>query len=447
MDHETHKKLVKACIKNADDLLEVAKKSDELKKHNITYHLGILALEEIGKIALISMFKVSETRNESEISTEKWFDDHQRKLFWAFFGAAFDQDTINRKKIEELQNLSKVLHLNRLETLYVNPYASTQKKIKEKEVESLLKIASARLEIEKNTTIVKANKQDVELMKWFFDTCEDQAKRKMVFGSKSMEKLQELHSVKKWIKWIRKVFQKSEKESLELAKQELKRSLPKGKTEFDPKWSIKLQIYSASHSIRKGALNNWNKGIEFIKLTIASKDKKSMYVDFILPDTVPVQGLWQVGWSMGSTFLMALNIGTRGFFWWTLPEHTGRYYKKIKDLKNDAEVVVERSPKLSLDWGHLALDEKEIRKVQTVFIHLERMEKKYEPVYAQYRRGLTLLGKLDVHFECQSSIFQDFADTLKKGFEIYGDWGKKTDYTQQVIKYFEPILKTTDDLK
>jgi len=48
-------------------------------------------------------------------------------------------------------------------------------------------------------------------------------------------------------------------------------------------------------------------------------------------------------------FVVALNLGTMGFWWWRLPEQISRYYESLEDLEKHAKLSVERGPSLKVD--------------------------------------------------------------------------------------------------
>jgi hypothetical protein len=74
-------------------------------------------------------------------------------------------------------------------------------------------------------------------------------------------------------------------------------------------------------------------------------------IEFILRDNVPVEALWFFGWGLARHFVVALNIGTMGFWWWRMPEQISRYYESIEDLETHRPIAVERRPSLKIDWG------------------------------------------------------------------------------------------------
>ncbi len=77
------------CIKNARSLLNSAKEvSEHEDRLHISHHLAILALEEVGKAAIILV--------HSDALTDKlaWLDDHVKKIFWALWSF-----TLSRKSV------------------------------------------------------------------------------------------------------------------------------------------------------------------------------------------------------------------------------------------------------------------------------------------------------------------------------------------------------------
>src|SRR5260370_29121986 len=80
---------MKACIDHARALLESARAVRTANHPNVAYHLATLALEEIGRRELIGVQSLAAKRPEAPAWPEKHTQDHIKKLFWCFFGAAF----------------------------------------------------------------------------------------------------------------------------------------------------------------------------------------------------------------------------------------------------------------------------------------------------------------------------------------------------------------------
>jgi AbiV family abortive infection protein len=74
-----------ACHAHARDLLNAATRFlDEPATPNLAYHLGLLALEEIGKAGLIGrQAAVGSARDSAWMAT--WLSNHSRKLLWALW--------------------------------------------------------------------------------------------------------------------------------------------------------------------------------------------------------------------------------------------------------------------------------------------------------------------------------------------------------------------------
>lgn len=438
------------CFDNAASFIKIAKCASDGGEHHVAYHLAALAIEEIGKTEIIGICKTAEGRGEELEKFKKWMGDHEKKLFWAFFGHGFQKGTVtHQSKIEEYQRLAKDIHTNRLETLYVDPFVEKPKKISNKESRLLLNLAESRLEMEKGSKVTKLSKTEEDLRMWFMNASDDTYKRPLIFGVKSMKKLSELKDAIKWIEWMKTQFDENEKADRELLEKELKRVQPDQAEAHSPKWKVRIKIISSSHTIRPKILTDFSKRIDAFKLMSGQK-KNELYADLYFPKIVPLLALWDRGYLGARWLLQALNIGTRGFFWYYIPVQTARYYEKIVDLedKTETEVVIERSPILQIKWsefGPLMLDEIALKNVLIVYGHIIRCWKKDELTpYDAYSTGLTLLSKLDMHFEVQSSAFKEFSSALKEAFKSYGDWDGKEPAKEIIIKYISAIREKHD---
>jgi len=45
---------------------------------------------------------------------------------------------------------------------------------------------------------------------------------------------------------------------------------------------------------------------------------------------VPVQVLWYFGWGVARQFVIALYMGTMGFWWWHMPRHVDRWFESFR---------------------------------------------------------------------------------------------------------------------
>lgn len=435
----------KACLSHAEDLIRAAKRiiADE-KLPNISYHLAVLALEEIGKSTLIVMGHFAGKSEDSTWSPHKFYDDHVKKLFWATWGPSMGQEKISKKQIESLQGLSLKLHDTRLQALYVDfdeegPLLPSEV-VTASEAENLIGVATARLELEKLHEFGEIQEKNLKKLNWFLSATSDQEKRKLIFGNKSMEKLFELKSTNKWVGWLKEEFDKAEKESQEAIKQELQRKQPNDLEKLEDKWKIKIRLFSNSHSIRPKPLNKWNELSSWIRLYPVGRKKNQLLVEFTLPKNISVHSLWYAAWGAARRFVVALNIGTFGCFWWYVPEQISRFYEKIVDLENkEMELKIERNPILKLDWKHSALSDRDLHNTALCFGMLPGdNDSGLGKSMGAYLTALGFLNKSDIHIQFEANSYDFFYKSLKHGMKHFKEWNQKTSFPD----CFEKLLQS-----
>src|SRR5207244_715446 len=86
----------------------------------LSYHLALLALEEIGKARILRMKIMSESvERESPASINRALDDHIRKLFWAIWGGSMAGELTPQDFVDHV-GLATRLHEKRIAGLYVD---------------------------------------------------------------------------------------------------------------------------------------------------------------------------------------------------------------------------------------------------------------------------------------------------------------------------------------
>jgi hypothetical protein len=234
----------------------------------------------------------------------------------------------------------------------------------------LIGLAEARLTKAEHAKLRdEISQEEADQQAWFLTATDDPEKRKQILSSGSLAKLAEFKDANAWVKWLKELFDKAQAESHEAAQREIERSrnLPDSGTK--DKWRLRVRILCASHSIRANVLAEWNKQTPWITLTAGKKNE--LIVDFTLKDNVPIEALWYFGWGLARHFVVALNIGTMGFWWWRMPEQISRYYDSINDLETGRELAVERVPNLKIDWGENRVFSKEdLARIAAVFVAL-----------------------------------------------------------------------------
>lgn len=444
-------KFVNACLSHAQDLLTASKRiQNDENLPNIAYNLAVLAMEEIGKAGLVVINHMAKTHDASRVVREEHLEDHVRKLFWAIWGPSIGREIITQKQIETSQNFAKQIHETRLRGLYVDidndVLILPQETISESEAEDLISLASTRLKLERAYKFKPMSKDKLQNISWFLDATKNIENRRFIFSSESMKKLAEVGHPHEWMKWLKQQFEDAEAKARNLAERELKRSKPSKKEALQEKWKLKIRFYTNSHSIRPKSLNWWNKINNWIKLYPVNRRKNELLAEFILPKAVPLQGIWWTGWTAARRFVTALNIGSLGFFWWYVPKQISRYYEDLKDIKENEKVIVERSPKLELDWRQDALTEQDLRNASLCFAMLPTKDErvKHEP-FNYYLTGLGFLSKNDIHLQFEANSFDQFYKSLKSGMRIYGDWDGATLFSKSFDTFFSTINRNKEE--
>lgn len=422
--------LIRACLENSESLLNSAKEVIKPGQHHIAYHLAALALEEIGKASLFRINAATKTITSKGLGEDDsknpldWIDDHERKLFWALWLPNFGSHDMSVEQFREFQALARQIHELRLATLYISP-DPTGARINDEDVTNLIRLTGARLEMEKQEkrAVDPAVQADLE---WFFRATEHPFLKTVVMSAGSVAKLTEfMGDSRKWVRWLRETVEEMDRANRELAEAELQRPAPGEKEARKPRWEMTLRFKSGSHSIRPKPLAKWNGYTTWLKL-YPTDDKKELLLKMTLPKGFLVNSLWDAGLHLSTLFILSLNIGAFGFFWWYLPSVVDKYYEKIVDLENGANLVLD-TPSLQLNFGRRALNEAELLNVRAVLGHLLQVPNEQSLPYRRYFWALGLLAKSDLLGQLHHHALIEFSEALKVALTTFGDWDGKPD--------------------
>jgi len=440
-----------ACVDHARDLIDGARALRLAGKANLAYHLATLALEELGRRELLGVEAVARNARAEVPWQRKAVVDHVRKLFWCFFGGNFLADQMTAQSLYGMENLARRIHETRLAGLYVDQsdegLSIPRDAVGAEELDQLMSFAEVRLAMAAGQRLRETVKRsEVERQAWFLAVADDPEKRKYVFSGTSMAKLAELKDATAWTEWLREQFDRADAEARAAAAAEIARNqqLPSGRTK--DKWRIRIRIKTASHSIRQKTLNLWNEKTDWLKLSMAKKDE--LILDIILGDEIPIAGLWFIGWGIARHFVLALNVGTLGFWWWQLPEQTSRYYEQLHDLEAQREFAVERSPILTVDWGgNRVLTETDLGRVAACMAALPGPgDQTDRPAYGHYIAGLTFLSLNDIHWQCEPQAFLAFTEAMAGMMLETGEITERNKVGEAFASFFERTHGQTDDL-
>ena len=441
---------MEACVKHARDLFDSARAVEKTGHPNIAYHLATLALEELGRRELLGVQWVAAKAKVPPTWPTKNTQDHVKKLFWCFFGAGFFSEKITKERLDEMKGLAQHIHEKRIAGLYVGQdedgLSIPSEAISPKETEQLIGLAEARLAVAETAKLHdEIPQEEADQQAWFLSATDDLEKRKQILSGASLAKLAELKDANAWVKWLKELFDKAETEGQEAAQRELERSRNLPAIGTKDKWRLRVRILCASHSIRANVLTEWNKQTPWIALTAGKKNE--LIVDFTLKDNVPIEALWYFGWGLARHFVVALNIGTMGFWWWRMPEQISRYYESIRDLETGQDLAVERVPSLKIDWGENRVFSKvDLARIAAVFVALPGPSRRDQhAAYNYYIGGLTFLSLNDIHWQCEIQAFGNFFKSLQAMMAEHGDWDATESFGPSFLRFLDELFPQMDE--
>lgn len=285
-EHQDHIARIRAaCVENAEELLNAAAVTAKQEGSNhIAYHLAALALEEIGKSSMIFMSSLRTHGDEERKRPVDWIEDHERKLFWAIWSLRMDGSNPT-KGIQQAFEIAKHIHGTRLATLYVDPRdPDARKRVSDQDVETLLKLTEAQIELEKLKKPREMSEEDRADLDWFFAATDDPYLKTIIFSKGSFEKQAEFgEDTLRWVRWLKGIIEEHNQTNIELAKEEMNRPAPNDEEGNEDKYEMTIRLKSWSHSIRQKPLTEWNKGVDKIKLYTGS-GKAELLLKYIMPN-------------------------------------------------------------------------------------------------------------------------------------------------------------------
>ncbi len=420
----------KACLQHATDLLGAARAVQGAGKPTIAYHLAALALEEVGKTVLIGVAHLpSPARDDATDWARRSWDDHVAKLFWALWGPSFGRQKVTREQLQSYRDLARGIHETRLATLYfpwIDEHVEQEvRPATEGEAAALIDLAEAGIEMARSREHPVVDRETVTLMQWFSAAARDPERSRLIFGSKAMDRLVELGDTREWVSWLKEQFDASEAEVQQHISLELGRERPGPREAREPKWQIKVRLASGSHSIRPRTLSWWNTRVKPVQLhPVGQKQKRNELIAVLtLPKDVPLRAVYESARVFTQRFVIALNIGSMGFFWYYLPTHVARFYESLTDLDEPShQLFVDNAPPLVLESQQSGLSDQDLSRTALCFAMLpDPRDAGFEP-FSHYDRGLALLSKNDIHFRCEPHAYGQFYQSLRSGTRAYGDW-------------------------
>lgn len=443
---------IQACFGNARDLLRAAKRVlDDEKLPNVAFHLTILALEEIGKAALLGARAVARSVEDETVFIDNRLDDHVFKLFWALWTPSFARGKISKEEFESLRGMAKSMHDDRLAAMYVAPDnpegGEPLKNVSEERARTMIGLAEARLGMESSRDWQAIDLSADSVMRWFLDATTDPERRNLILGQKSFDKLAELGQMREWMAWLKQEFDQAEAQGREHLQRELARTASDRADRGEDKWQIAIRLYSPAQSIRNRAIQSWNERPTWIKLSAVHNDKQAVEVEFTLGETVTMREVGIAGYRAARLFIAAMNIGSAGFWWWERPDQTGRFYQRLTDLKAPASMKLDLSmhagPKF--EWKRDALKEGHLTRIAVCLGMASRLDNPvYYAVIDSYFTALALFAKSDLHLSFAPQSCDRFAVCLCEAMRHFGDWDGSDEGLPAAIERSFPFKQSED---
>jgi hypothetical protein len=320
-------------------------------------------------------------------------------------------------------------------------FVAPSEHVTQEDARRLIDMARLRLEMQRENEPAILTDDERADLSWFRAMRYDQEKRDFIVSGASMKKLAELKDVRAWMKWLRESAEQRDAELLALAEEEIKREVADGDINR-PKWKFRIRLKTNSHFIRPKAIKAWNKMETPIKWFFVDKKKTDqMIVEFLLPKSVQGTSLYDVGLAYAYRFVVALNIGSQGFFWFDLPLQTERFDESIEDIETGALLHVGRRVARRVE-----------RKIENLNIFWVAVAFGLLPhdgpelaAFRHYLGGLMYWAKTDIHSGFEVQAFRAFFDSFQTATLLFGDWDGKEPFREAATKVLTPHVKNVDE--
>jgi AbiV family abortive infection protein len=444
------------CLDHARDLIASAERvlGQDNAHANIAYHLAILALEEIGKAGMVG--SRAAVRGAWDATwLEKRMGEHAFKLMWAIWSPRMS-GKLDPQDFIEARQFAESTHERRMAGLYVDyaedgGSAPPREAVRLDHATSILNLAKARLAMEVESDPSSQQIEGNEDLDWFLSTVSSELGKKRLFSPAFIDKHEELKgNTRAWVQWARGEFDRIKAEEDKYLQQELVRQRREegiGK----PKWVITIRVQTPSHSLRQKVLNHWNDRIDFVKLRAAGGKSQSLLLELSVHDGVPLEHLFDTGLAWSKRFLVMLNIGSAGFFWYELSGQSEAYYDSVRDVETNLVPLLTKRSVLSSEWS----EERGVQRRQRIALEEAHMHNaimclaafgfmpdvEAEPIFGPYLHGLTLLSKADIHLSIEGQARDAFLNALRAAMTHFGDLkAEDADMLPALHRVIEPVL-------
>ena len=207
-----------------------------------------------------------------------------------------------------------------------------------------------------------------------------------------------------------------------------------------PRWYVEAPVYCYSNVITDEAVEAWNEMANGIKLKKITERK--IEVQFVLPELTNGNNLFIKATMLAISFVVSLNVGTFGHFWWAPPAWPFRF-TKLFDFKNKINVQIKIQKQDDKQWSHKALTKQDMTRVAQVFSAITPLDETY---FRLYSIGATLLETENRDFNFYTEVFSNFYRLIERFVKVEILKRKKGDLNLKIIKKVLSSLSIDQDI-
>ncbi len=194
--------------------------------------------------------------------------EHNKKIFWCFFGQNLFAGKLTKERLDGLTDL-----LTGIPNGWPDSMSATRTTIfgfllKPLVVEVLQRCyrlggsTGALVETESPRVPTQGNQTQM----WFLALSESPEARQFVYSAESLAKLEELSDARAWVLWLKEYFKTIEDQTKAfLGARGLARAQASPQPGTRNKWKIRIRIINQSHQVNPRVLTAWNKASDWIK--------------------------------------------------------------------------------------------------------------------------------------------------------------------------------------
>lgn len=442
-----------ACLDHARNLIDAAKRvlGEDESYPNIAYHLGVLALEELGKASLIVSRAVAEGHRDIRW-IDKRLDDHTFKLMWALWSPVILNERIDPKNFEQAKEFARSIHARRLDALYVDYDVSNEhilspdEAVSTEQAVSIIKLASVTLDYQANREINAIRKND-ELMVWFWKMVGSKEDSPRIFSAPFIDKLEEFgENVRGWVEWARQEIERIQEEEQQFLRAELARK-PSSNGSAKDRWVVKIGLVSLWHTFQQKVLNVWNEALPNAELKVRKgTNSKELLLTLRVTDIVRADDIFDQALMKSKMLLTVLNIGSGGYIWYDVSDQSQNFFESIEDLENPQhklkiqKFVGASSLRLNVledgEWRTSeTMREPYIRNALNCAIaFFEMSEEQVAPIFGPYIQGLALLSMTNFHVSCDDQALECFKDCLSNAMKYFSEWDGHDETKRRILR-------------